>query len=206
PQVWCGAKVCNLLLQFWNRFISENYGTSKQMRWLNGEPIIPVSYVQYRRPVRKKLSINKYTEDGRQEIHKKLGVNTSIMTWMMRHPVRRETVEFNDNRISLFAGQNGKCAVTGEYLARADIVCHRKVPKWAGGDSSYSNLVLVTSATENLLTERDAGFAWELSKRMSMDDSQRRKANKLRVAAGLSPMKKVAVDSNNLTNVGALRG
>ncbi len=189
-----------------NRFISENYGTSKQMRWLNGEPIIPVSYVQYRRPVRKKLSINKYTEDGRQEIHKKLGVNTSIMTWMMRHPVRRETVEFNDNRISLFAGQNGKCAVTGEYLARADIVCHRKVPKWAGGDSSYSNLVLVTSATENLLTERDAGFAWELSKRMSMDDSQRRKANKLRVAAGLSPMKKVAVDSNNLTNVGALRG
>ena len=158
------------------------------MRWLNGEPIIPVSYVRYRRPVRKKLSINKYTQEGCQEIHKRLGIDTGVMIWLMRHPVARETVEFNDNRISLFAGQGGKCAITGEYLTRAETVCHRKVPIWAGGTSEYSNLVLVTQAVEDMLTEKDAEFAWMLSKRLSLDDNQRKKANRLRVAAGLSPM------------------
>lgn len=171
-----------------NRYIYQNYGISKQMRWLNGEPVIPVSYVRYRRPNRKKLIINKYTHEGRQEIHKKLSINTSIMTWLMKHPIPKETVEFNDNRISLVAGQGGKCAITGRFLERADIACHRKIPKWAGGSNEYSNLILVTEAVENMLTERNAEFAWELSKRLSLDDSQRRKANKLRVAAGLLPM------------------
>lgn len=188
-----------------NSYIRENYGTSKQMRWLNGEPIVPTSYVRYRRPVRKKLSINKYTPEGRKEIHRKLGINTSVMVWLMKHPVSKETVEFNDNRISLFAGQGGKCAVTGVYLERGDVVCRRKIPKWAGGSSEYSNLVLVTGDVDNMLSERNAEFAWELSKRMSLDDSQRRKANKLRVAAGLMPMQKGRANSNTLTNAGVLR-
>ena len=158
------------------------------MRWLNKKPIIPVSYVRYRRPIRKKKSINKYTPEGRQEMHKKLRLNTGVMVWLMRHPVAGESVEFNDNRISLFAGQQGKCAITGEYLTRGDTICRHIVPKWAGGTSDYSNLVLVTQAANDMLNEKDAKIAWELSKRFSLDERKRKKANRLRVAAGLSPM------------------
>lgn len=171
-----------------NAYIAQNYGASKQMRWLNDEPIVPVSYVQYRRPKRKKKSINKYTPEGRQEMHKKLKVNTGVMVWLMRHPIAGESVEFNDNRISLSAGQLGKCAITGEYLTRGDAICRRIVPKWAGGTSDYSNLILVTQAANDMLNEKDAEFAWKLSKRLSLDENKRKKANRLRVAAGLSPM------------------
>lgn len=173
----------------YNSYIAQNYGSSRQMRWLNGEPIIPVSYVRYRRPNRKKQSINKYTPEGRQEIHKKLGVDTGVLIWLMKNPIASECVEFNDNRISLFAGQQGKCAITGEYLTRGDIVCHRKIPTEGGGTSEYSNLILVTQAVEEMLKEKDAEFAWELSRRLKLDESKRRKANRLRVAAGLSVMK-----------------
>lgn len=190
--------------QIYNSYIAQNYGSSKQMRWLNGEPIIPVSYIQYRRPNRKKLSINKYTPEGRQEIHKKLGVDMGVMVWLMRHPIVRESVEFNDNRISLFSGQFGRCAITGEYLARGDVVCRRKVPRRNGGTNEYSNLILVTQAVDDMLNEKDAEFAWELSRRLKLDDNKRKKANRLRVAAGLSPMIQ-RENCNNLTNVGALR-
>ena len=45
-----------------NRYIAENYGTSKQMRWLNGEPIIPTSYVRYRRPSSASISTHPKAE------------------------------------------------------------------------------------------------------------------------------------------------
>ena len=37
-----------------------------------------------------------------------------------------------------------------------------------------------------MLNEKDAEFAWELSRRLKLDDNKRKKANRLRVAAGLS--------------------
>jgi len=55
-----------------------------------------------------------------------------------------------------------------------------------------------------MLNEKDAEFAWELSRRLKLDDNKRKKANRLRVAAGLSPMIQ-GEKRNNLTNVGALR-
>ena len=127
-----------------------------------------------------------------------------VMVWLMRHPIARESVEFNDNRISLFSGQFGRCAITGEYLARGDVVCRRKVPRRNGGTNEYSNLILVTQAVDDMLNEKDAEFAWELSRRLKLDDNKRKKANRLRVAAGLSPMIQ-RENCNNLTNVGALR-
>ena len=96
--------------------------------------------------------------------------------------------------------------ITGEYLTRGDVICRRKVPKWDGGTSEYSNLILVTQAVDDMLSEKDAEFAWELSRRLKLDENKRKKANRLRVAAGLSPMIQGSRYSNNLTNVGASRG
>ena len=83
-------------------------------------------------------------------------------------------------------------------------MCHHKVPRRNGGTNEYSNLILVTQAVDDMLNEKDAEFAWELSRRLKLDDNKRKKANRLRVAAGLSPMIQ-GEKRNNLTNVGALR-
>ncbi len=68
-------------------FIKERYGKSKQLRFLNGYPLIPVGYVQTRDAQHKKKTVNRYTPEGRAEIHKNLGINTDTMIWLMRTPV-----------------------------------------------------------------------------------------------------------------------
>lgn len=97
-------------------FIKERYGKSKQLRFLNGHPLIPMGYVRTRDAQHKKKSINRYTPEGRAEIHKNLGINTDTMIWLMQNPVLDKTIEFADNRISLFAAQYGRCAITGITL------------------------------------------------------------------------------------------
>lgn len=94
-------------------FIKERYGKSKQLRFLNGHPLIPIGDVQTRDAQHKKKTVNRYTPEGRAEIHKNLGVNTDTMIWLMRTPVLDKSIEFADNRISLFAAQYGRCAITG---------------------------------------------------------------------------------------------
>ena len=64
----------------------------------------------------------------------------------MRNPVRDKSVEYADNRISLYSAQHGKCAVTGVHMDRHDIHCHHKIPVSMGGTDNYDNLTLVCSA------------------------------------------------------------
>ena len=132
-------------------FIKERYGKSKQLRFLNGHPLIPMGYVQTRNAQHKKKTVNRYTSEGRAEIHKNLGINTDTMIWLMQNPVLDKTIEFADNRISLFAAQYGRCAITGVDLMPYDIRCHHKEPLENGGTDEYSNLVLVTEAVHILI-------------------------------------------------------
>lgn len=114
-------------------YIKSKYGNSSQIRFLKGHPLIPAGYIRHKNPLGKKRSINRYTESGREEIHRMLGVNIEILTWLMRNPRLGQSVEYADNRISLYAAQYGKCAVTGRTLALHEIHCHHKRPKSAGG-------------------------------------------------------------------------
>jgi hypothetical protein len=55
-------------------YIEERYGKSKQLRFVSGNPIIPIGYVQTKAPLYKKREINEYTPEGRTAIHKQLEV------------------------------------------------------------------------------------------------------------------------------------
>ena len=99
-----------------NRYLRKRYGKSKQMRWIGETPLVPLAYVQFKIPMRKSRKINPYTSEGRAEIHDNLRVDVNSMLWLMRHPIPTESVRYNDNRVSLYAGQDGKCAITGKKL------------------------------------------------------------------------------------------
>lgn len=51
----------------------------------------------------------------------------------MKNPVSDETVEFNDNCVSLFVAQRGKCAICKLPLTLENMRCIRKIPKSCGG-------------------------------------------------------------------------
>ncbi|WP_258535619.1 HNH endonuclease [Bacillus sp. 03113] len=59
----------------------------------------------------------------------------------MKNNFENQSVEFNDNKISLIAGQQGKCYVTGNKLEIGNMECHHIKPKSQGGTDEYKNLV-----------------------------------------------------------------
>ena len=145
------------------------------MRWIGDTPVVPLAYVQFKIPMRKSRKINPYTPNGRMEIHSNLKLNVEDMLWLMRHPVTGETVQFNDNRISLYAGQEGKCAITGEHLEVIHCTCYR-------------NLLLLSPTGYELISTTDSIKFATLTKKYDLNKAQITKVNKLRVAAGLAEM------------------
>lgn len=69
----------------------------------------------------------------------------------MQNPINNRSVQYADNRISLYAGQYGKCAITGIKLNYSDIHCHHKTPRHNGGTDKYKNLIIVHKDIHGLI-------------------------------------------------------
>lgn len=161
--------------------IRERYGKSKELRCIADIPIIPIGYVQHRNPMWKRTSVNKYTVEGRQEIHKNLqGVDMKILRHLMRNPITGRSIEYNDNRISHYSGQLGKCAVTGRRMGIDEIHCHHKKPTALGGDDSYENLTLICADVHRLIHATKPETIQKLLKELHLTPYQVGRVNSLR--------------------------
>lgn len=166
-------------------YIWDAYGKSAQMRFVDGYPIVPIAFIQTRNAMHMKRGTCNYTEEGRALIHKPLGVDLSILKALMLEDMKHYTVEYMDNRISLYAAQYGKCAVTGKRLSKDEIHCHHKTPKCFGGDDRYENLVIVHSDVHVLIHAKSQGTIEKYMCIVQPTKEQLRRLNKLRVLAGL---------------------
>lgn len=164
--------------------LRERYGKSQQLRYVNDLALAPVGYVRHTHPRQKARAVNSYTEEGRTLIHSKLtGIDMEVLHYLMRTPSPNESVEFNDNRLSLYSSQKGKCVITGELMEIDDICCIRKVPESAGGTDKYDNLILVCRRIAHILSLPNAEmFNAELEK-LNLDSKRSEKLNKLRSLA-----------------------
>jgi len=165
----------------------ERYGKSAMLRYVagSGEPIYPIGYVRHKKPVAKKRTTRPYTTEGRAGLHDNLRVNTHLMKQMMRQSLRGKSVEYADNRISLFSAQWGKCAVTGkEFMLLEDIHCHHITPRRMGGTDKYQNLVLILPSAHKLIHATDAQTITHYLEILSLDNSRMTKINEYREKAG----------------------
>lgn len=169
--------------------ILERYGKSKELRCIIDLPIVPIGFIQHRNPMWKRTSVNKYTAEGRKEIHKNLrGVDLSILLYLMRNPTQNRSIEYNDNRISLYSGQMGKCAVTGRQMILEEIHCHHKKPVSLGGDDSYANLTLVCANVHRLIHAVHQETIQDLLKTLQLSEYQIGRVNSLRKLSELAPI------------------
>ncbi|MCC2424762.1 group II intron reverse transcriptase/maturase [Bacillus wiedmannii] len=162
------------------------YLKSKALRYLMKVPIIPVSAIKHRNPMMKRQAVNKYTEEGRKLIHARLKiVSEEELKWLREHPIlsNRATIELNDNRISLFVAQNGKCGVTGEKLDLTDMHCHHKKLWSKTHDDSYQNLILIKSDVHRLIHATKQETINKLLQTLNLNEKQLLKLNKLRKLA-----------------------
>ena len=163
------------------KVIQERYGKSAQLRYVSGHALAPIGYIRGKPPKSMKRSICSYTPEGRAEIHKNLEmVDMSVLHYLMRNPVLYQTIEYNDNRLSLYSAQMGKCAVTGKRLEIGDIHCHHKVPKRLGGTDKYQNLILVCEDVHRLIHATNPAIIAKYLEILNLDRKQLKKLNNLR--------------------------
>ncbi len=173
--------------EFQYDYLKAKYGKSKEVRFIHGKTLVPMGYVQHKNPMDKKKCINKFTPKGRQEIHKALEcVNLKILHYLMRNPIPSMSIEYNDNRLSLYCAMQGKCAITGKILEIGEIHCHHKTPIKSGGTDKYENLLLISENVHILLHATNSETIEKYFKKLCLDSKQRNKLNKYRQILGLA--------------------
>lgn len=127
--------------------------------------------------------VNKYTPQGRMLIHKRLSNTGHLVQYLLGSKEYDKSVEYNDNRISLMAGQNGKCFVTGEPLEIYKMECHHKKPKELGGTDEYHNLVWLRTEVHKLVHATQPDTIEKYLSILNLDEKALKKVNSLRLSA-----------------------
>jgi group II intron reverse transcriptase/maturase len=167
-----------------NRYVLEHYGGSRCLRYLNGFPMCPISYIQTKAPLYKRKEICKYTPEGRTLIHENLKFDITVLLMLMRERHANRSIEFMDNRLSLWAAQYGKCAVTGKVLWIDEIHCHHKTPLAKGGTDRYQNLVIIHKDVHALIHATQPETISAYLNRIQPSQTMLKKINKLRIMVG----------------------
>ena len=131
-----------------------------------------------------------YTEKGRELIHQNLKkISWRDLQYLMENPKVNESIEYNDNRISLYVGQNGLCAITKEPLDIENMDCHHKIPKYLGGTDEYQNLILGTREVHILIHATREETINKILQNLKIGQTGIKKINKLRKLVGNNEIK-----------------
>jgi len=143
-------KVQNKLSKTYKKFYKNNY----KPIFVAKTALFPIADVQTRPPICFTQDKCDYTPKGRQLIHKRLEtINLSILHYLMENPVRGSPQEYNDNRISLYTGQQGLCKIMKIPLDIEKMHAHHVIPKGKPffGTDEYKNLVFIHSDVHELI-------------------------------------------------------
>ena len=165
-------------------YIKKVYGKSEMLRMLGEKAILPLSYIQHSKLMNFSQT-NIYNPIDRDKIHNSQKVaNNKIIRYLIENPIQGQSTEYNDNRISLYIGQLGKCAVTKEELEVGSMECHHIQPRSKGGLDSYNNLVLITKEVHKLIHSTQLETINKYLKYIPTDKITLEKLNKFRTKVG----------------------
>jgi len=127
-----------------------------------------------------------YTAEGREKSHSlQKVIDPAILQQLMRNPIKGRSVELNDNRISLYIAQRGRCSITNEPLRFGEMEIHHVTPLKVGGTDKYENLTILTSDTHKLVHAVDPEIVDKYLQRLQNFKINFQRLNKLRKKVGL---------------------
>lgn len=161
------------------------YGNYSGRMYIREIAIYPIWGIKTKPPMNFTQEICNYTEKGRTLIHKKLqNVSMRTLKYIMENPIPNRSLEYNDNRISLYVGQNGLCPISKEILMIGNMECHHKTPLSNGGSDEYSNLILVCSNVHKLIHAKENETINKYLEKLTLTTKSKKDLNKLRILAG----------------------
>lgn len=161
------------------------YGNYNGTTYIRNIAIFPIWGIVTKPPMNFTQKINNYTEEGRSIIHKKQqSVSTHILKYIMENPIPSRSIEYNDNRISLYVGQNGICPISGEILEIGNMECHHKIPIKLGGTDEYSNLIFLKTEVHKLIHATEIETINKHLCKLMLKPKGKKQLNKLRILVG----------------------
>ncbi|WP_022794933.1 group II intron reverse transcriptase/maturase [Marinococcus halotolerans] len=152
--------------------------------------LVPVTGVHHKNPRNFSQHVTNYTKEGRKKIHQDLrALPRGALAQVMNHYSKNQSIEYNDNRISKYVAQYGRCFVTGQPIGIDRIHCHHIQPKSRGGSDHYANLVIVDTFIHRLIHLSDTKKIQEYLRYVMLAPKHLKKLNELRQASGLEPIK-----------------
>jgi group II intron reverse transcriptase/maturase len=148
-----------------------------------GITIFPIYGCTHNAPMCFTQETNNYTAHGRQLVHKNIKSVTHLVRYLINCKEYGKSVQYNDNRISLIAGQGGKCFITGEALVIGNMQCHHKRPKEKGGTDEYKNLVWLCKEAHILIHATELDTINKYLCLLNLDEKALKKVNSLRLLA-----------------------
>lgn len=152
-------------------------------------PLLPINGVKHKNPLNFSQDICNFTEHGRSRIHEEIALVTKgEIRILLEYKDTTKSVEFNDNRISVFIAQQGNCYITDRRHSPTDMVCIYKNITETDRDK-YQNLVFVEiPISKAILTESvQQAKMWLMN--YGLSSQQKRKLNKIRANYGYQAIK-----------------
>ena len=171
------------------KFIKERFGEKTRIPKLYGIPMYPIQCCRHRHPMEMKNGICNYTPEGRALIHKSLGVDLSVLRYLMLSVDEKHSIRFIDNRVSKYCAQYGRCAILKEALTEENLDCHHVTPVEKGGTDEYKNLVIIHRDMHRLIHAEDETVIQALLSEYDLKDSELEKVNHYRGIAGQSKIR-----------------
>lgn len=146
--------------------------------------IYPISSIKTSYPKVCKQETCNYTKEGRELIHTKLGyINTEMLKYLTKNPIIAQSVECNDNRLSLYSAQKGQCRITGLPLDET-MEIHHITPIKNGGTDEYRNLILVTYDIHKFIHAIQKDTINYYMNKLNLNKIELNKLNKYRIKSG----------------------
>lgn len=170
--------------------LKQKFDKSKQVRWIEGRAVVPISYYKARNPMAKERIVNDYTLEGRNRINELSNKEyySEKFVRMMLKPLKGESAFLNENRITLFTMQKGKSRISGRLLSPNDVEVHHKVPKHLGGTDEFANLCLITRMEHKLIHAVNKDIIAKYRRNLGLNAKSLKKVNALRELAELEPI------------------
>ena len=168
-----------------SKVIDKLYGKSKQLRFVGENYMIPIGHIKHRK-VMLSHNYSPYVAIDRMMIHNNQNaVSIESLQYLIENQDSTQSTEYNDNLLSLYVGQQGKCFISGNILDVETMICKHKKPKSLGGSDAYSNLVLLEPNIFQLIYSN----TFDINMLTSYSDTNTiEKINNLRKLAKLSTM------------------
>lgn len=152
-------------------------------------PLLPVTGVHHKNPWNFSQTICNYTREGRSKVHKGLkAIPRDVLIQVTNTYSKNRSIEYNDNRISKYIAQYGRCYVTGEPIGVDRVHCHHVVPRGKGGSDKYSNLVIIDTFVHRLIHITNIDKISKYLRYLNLNERQIDKLNSLRKASGNEPI------------------